>query len=933
MGHCALPALEAFTTNRPDRMRTIRVARHSSAVIVVLVSLFGWNAFAQGVPSTAAALGTPQVVRAGHNTVTPAAGAVRLASPISIDGKLDEEVWRTAPAATDFRQSQPDEGKPATQRTEVRFAYDDEAIYIGARMFDTMGAKGVHTRLLRRDAMTENDSDILLLTFDSYHDHVSTYNFWVNPSGSKRDGTGDPTWDPVWETSTRIDSLGWTAELRIPLNQLNFSRAIDQTWGLQIIRFEHRLNERSHFAWWPNNESGGPQRYAHLDGIRITERPRGFEVLPYIVARARYVRPSDPGNPFTKNNDKDYRVGGDLKYRLTSNLTLNATFNPDFGQVEVDPAVVNLSAFETFFPERRPFFIEGANAFSFGNFNCFFCSNVSNLQMFYTRRIGRSPQLFPAGTYVDMPENATILGAGKITGRTSNNYRIGVLDAVTRNEKANVISIDDSGQHEFTSVAEPLTNYFVARPRKEFRGGQYWVGGITTSVDRFTDDSLAKFRLPRSARELGLDWYAATKDRGYTFMGQYALSDVNGSATSIDRLQRSSARYFQRPDRQSGSNGLFSDAYDPAATGLSGYGGYARVAKESGTWLWETMVNYRSPGFEVNDISFNTRSDYVWMNANFARSITKPGAIFRNYFAVASFQQQYNYDGDRTDREYALGLFTQLINFWGFSAFVIRTPDYLDDAGTRGGPVIRRLGYRFHSVQVSTDARKAISLSTSPSYTASDGGPDSYRVNLSLTYKPTSQVQLSLGPSFSKSASLAQFVTSGADSTAKDFFGRRYIFAQIEQRSLSMSTRANITFTPRLTLEAFAQPLIASGDYRRFREFAGPRQAAFRDFRPGTELTSTGVNGTRSYTVDVDGSGPAQPISFFDPNFNFRSLRGNAVLRWEYLPGSTLFFVWQQSRTDTDPIGDFRLSRDRSALFSAHPDNIFLVKATYWVAF
>jgi len=910
-------------------MRHLHIPRPAHALAAVLLSLLAGKAGAQAAQPAAAATGP-------HKEPPPVVGAVRLTAPVAIDGRLDEDVWRSAPGATDFRQSQPDEGKPATQRTEVRFAYDDDAIYIGARMFDTMGAKGVRTRLLRRDAMTENDSDILVLTFDSYHDHVSTYNFWVNPSGSKRDGTGDPTWDPVWETATRTDSLGWTAELRIPLNQLNFSRAIDQTWGLQIIRFEHRLNERSHFAWWPNNESGGPERYGHLEGIKINERPRGFEVLPYTVARARYVRPADPTNPFTKSNDKDYRVGGDLKYRLTSNLTLNATLNPDFGQVEVDPAVVNLSAFETFFPERRPFFIENANAFSFGNFSCFFCSNVSSLTMFYTRRIGRSPQLFPAGTYVDMPENATILGAGKITGRTSNNYRIGVLDAVTKQEKAAVIAIDPitGDRSEFASLAEPLTNYFVARSRKEFQGGQYWVGGIATATDRFTDDSLARARLSRNARELGFDWYSATKDRTYTFFGQYALSNVNGSATAIDRLQRSSARYFQRPDRKSGSNGLFSDAYDPKATSLTGYGGYARVAKEAGTWLWESMVNYRSPGFEVNDISFNTRSDYIWMNTNFARSIVKPGPIFRNYFAVANFQQQFNYDGDVTDREFALGDFTQLKNFWGASAFSIYAPDVYDDVATRGGPVIKKRGYLYNSLQISTDARKPVSFSGQTNYQIRHKGPPSYGLSLTTTWKPTSQVQLSLGPSFNKSAGLAQFVTSGPDSTAKAFAGRRYIFAQIDQKTLSMSTRANVTFTPTLTLEVFAQPLIASGNYKIFREFAAPRQPEFHDFVPGTELTSTVVNGSKLYTVDVDGtSGPAQPISFFDPNFNFRSLRGNAVLRWEYHPGSTLFFVWQQSRSDTDPIGDFRFSRDRSALFSAHPDNIFLVKATYWIAF
>jgi hypothetical protein len=911
-------------------MRSIgRFARLCALSLVVLATLIPDRASSQASAGNGTAAGP-------HREPAPTVGAVRLSAAISLDGRLDEEVWRTGQPATDFRQSQPDEGKAATQKTEVRFAFDDDAIYVGARMHDSEGAKGVRTRLLRRDAMTENDSDILQLVFDSYHDHQSSYFFWVNPSGSKRDGTGDPTWDPVWEAQTAIDSLGWTAEIRIPLNQLNFSRAEDQMWGVQILRFVHRLNERSHYAWWPNNESGGPQRYGHLENIRITERPRGFEVLPFTVARARYVRPSDPANPFTKSNDRDYRVGGDLKYRLTSNLTLNAAFNPDFGQVEVDPAVVNLSAFETFFPERRPFFIEGQNAFGFGSFSCFFCSNVSNLQMFYSRRIGRSPQLFPNADYVDRPENATILAAGKITGRTANNYRIGVMNAVTRAMKADVVHIDDETGVRTKGVeeVEPLTNYFVFRPSKDFKGGQFRVGGIATSVDRFTDDALAESRLSKHARGLGLDWYAATKDRQYTFFGQHAFSDVRGSEAAIERLQRSSARYFQRPDRDSGGNDLFSDKLDAEATRLSGYGGYARLAKESGTWLWESMVNYRSPGFETNDISFITRSDYIWMNTNFARSITKPGPIYRNYFAILSFQQQYNYDGDRTDREFAAGIFGQLRNFWQLNAFSIYTPDVLDDGATRGGPVIKRRGYVYNQMFVGTDARKKISFSTNPNYLIRNKGDNQYNLNASITYKPTSSVQLSAGPSFSKSPSLAQFVTSGVDSTATNFYGRRYIFAEIDQRQLSMTTRANIVFSPTLTLEAFAQPLIASGDYRTFREFTNPREPTFNDFRPGIELLKTTENGRTTYTVDADGSGTrAQPISFGDPNFNFRSLRGSAVVRWEYRPGSTIFFVWQQNRSDTDPIGNFSFSRDRGALFDAHPDNIFLVKASYWIAF
>jgi hypothetical protein len=321
------------------------------------------------------------------------------------------------------------------------------------------------------------------------------------------------------------------------------------------------------------------------------------------------------------------------------------------------------------------------------------------------------------------------------------------------------------------------------------------------------------------------------------------------------------------------------------------------------------------------------------MNANVARSVTKPGPIFRNYFAVLSAQQQYNYDGDLTDREFAAGMFTQLRNFWQANAFVIKTPSVLDDRVLRGGPVIRKRGYRYHQIFLSTDARKKYAISINPSFNDYDYGPDAMNLNASLTWKPSSSVQLSAGPSYNRNGSVGQFVTSYADPTATAFYGRRYIFAKLQQKQLSMSTRANVTFTPTLTFELFAQPLIASGDYVTFNEFVTPRKRTQHTFS-GDEISSATVNGQTQYTIDPDGAaGPASPITVGNPDFNFRALRGNAVVRWEYRPGSTLFFVWQQNRSDTDSIGNFDFGRDRSALFNSHPDNIFLVKASYWIAF
>src|SRR6266511_1944544 len=461
---------------------------------------------------------TPPTAVRPHDQA-PTAIAARRNGQVQIDGRMDEAAWQAAPPVTDFRQLDPNEGQPVSERTEARILVDDDAVYVGMRLYDRE-PRLIQPQLARRDEPIEGD--LVEVTFDSYHEHLSAVIFRVSAGGAKRDatvsnnGNQDNTWDAVWDGAATVDSLGWTAEFRIPLLQLRYNRNLtDQVWGLQLGRKIARKAEVAYFAFTPKTQQQGINRYGHLTGLGRLPSIRKIELVPYELAKNENPGFIAANDPFRKRNNIAPVVGVDMKAGLTSNMTLNATFNPDFGQVEVDPAVVNLSAFETFFPERRPFFIENANAFGFGNFSCFFCSNVSSLQMFYTRRIGRAPQLFPAGTYVDTPENATILGAGKITGRTSNNYRIGVLDAVTKQEKANVIAIDAATgeRSEFASVAEPLTNYFVARSRKEFLGGQYWVGGIATATDRFTDDSLARPRLSRNARELGFDWYTATKDR------------------------------------------------------------------------------------------------------------------------------------------------------------------------------------------------------------------------------------------------------------------------------------------------------------------------------------------------------------------------------------------------------------------------------------
>ncbi|HET7462064.1 MAG TPA: DUF5916 domain-containing protein, partial [Longimicrobium sp.] len=726
-------------------------------------------------PAAAAAQQTPAQPAAGAHAsgAVPQVQAVRRTEPITIDGRLDEAFWQTVPAADGFRQRDPREGQPASERTEVHVAYDDEALYIGARMYDSLGARGVHTRLARRDENVEGDW--LEIDFDTYHDHTGITIVQVNPSGVKFDAgqaspNADVSWDPVYQAEARVDSLGWTAEFRVPFSQLRFPRDSVQTWGFNVVRFIERKNETAQWAFWGKNESGGPSRYGHLAGLRAPPHHRSIELLPYALARGSFVRPTQPGSPFEDRSTGTVRVGGDVKALLTSTLTLDATINPDFGQVEVDPAVVNLTQFETFFSEKRPFFIEGSGLFDFGNFRCHFCSNVSSMSPFYSRRIGRSPQGFVSqpATFTHTPTASNILGAAKVTGRLAGGLQLGVMDAVTRRERA--LGISPEGD-QFTEEVEPATNYFVGRARQNLRQGNLALGGLVTSVLRGFDSEVLRGFIPTRAEAVGGDWNLYWHKREYSLIGNLVVSEVGGDTAAIARLQRSPARYFQRPDRGDGGNGLFSDRFDPAATSLRGVGGYARLAKDVGPWQFETAVDFRSPGFEVNDLGFMPTADYVWNNLNLIRVWNKPTPRYRNLAAVVGTQQQVNFDGDLTGRDVHAYLGGQLPNYWNVSAFTIWNHAASDDRLTRGGPVVRTPSSMLYVVNLSTDSRRRVVLSTGPSYNRTTEGGWSLSTDLGVRIKPASNVQVSFSPTFSVSRDRAQYVDRFADPSATAFYG------------------------------------------------------------------------------------------------------------------------------------------------------------------
>ena len=881
-----------------------------------------------------------------QNDPRPVAQAALRQGSVKIDGKLDDAAWAAATPITELIQSTPDEGKAPTQRTELRILYDNSAIYIAARMFESLGAKGVRSALARRDQMMTGDnsltSDRIAVVFDTFRDKNGRTWFELNPDGVKGDHqNGDPSYDPVWEGATEIDSLGWTAEMRIPFSQLRFSREPNQVWGMQIWRTIDRNNEQDMWAFWRSNEYGGPAYFGTLEGIKVESQPRQMEIVPYVTTRSKMERVT-PGDPYHSNTEMQYRAGGDLKVNLTSNLTLDATVNPDFGQVEVDPASVNLSVFETTFSEKRPFFISNSGYFSTGGLSCFFCSNVSSLNLIYTRRIGRSPQLAgllnDRADFMDAAEATTILGAGKVTGRTKNGISVGVLDALTNRERARFrpsgTTIDE------TQEVEPLTNYFIGRLKKDFNGGDTRIGTISTLVNRALSNPDEVSRLRSNAQAVGFDIDHHWAKRAYSFNLQTAFTHIGGDTAAIRRAQTSSARYYQRPGRTETSDGLFSTEFDPTRTNLYGYGYYARLAKETGDWLWETTQNWRSPGFESNDLGVLGRADYKWMVANVFRQWTTPSKFYRNFFAILGAQQQINYEGDRNDIDYHIWGSTTFKNYMNASAFIIAHPSTYDERLTRGGPTEIRYGYNMLSMNFGTDSRKRvvgnIQAQVIRPVDNTEGGRVAYYP--SLTYKPSARVLLNFSPSLDFDNTAQQYVTTVDDPTVPTAFaGSRYVFGRLQQKTFSLDTRVNMTFTPNLTLQMFAQPFLASGSFTSFKEFAEAKSRRMyfygRDNGSTVITNRDAVSGNvTGYTVDPDGAaGPAAAFTFENPNFNQRSLRGTGVLRWEYRPGSTLYFVWTQQRDGFDSFGDFNFSRDRSALFRDPSTNVFQIKGTYWI--
>ncbi|MDP9360418.1 MAG: carbohydrate binding family 9 domain-containing protein, partial [Acidobacteriota bacterium] len=775
----------------------------------------------------------------------PVLRAVRVAVGPTIDGDLSDAAWQNVPEFTDFTQHDPDDGKPPTMPTSIRIVYDDHAIYFGAKMTDPRQPTEV---LVRRDTFSMQ-SDFLSINIDPQHDRLSGAAFTITPANVQIDSIlfndigEDGSWDGVWDSAVKIVPDGWAAEVRVPFSQLRFPDKPVHVWGINITRRTVRNNEIVRVVNTKKGETGFVSHFADIVGLEGIHRGRPLELVPYSVARSDILTRADRRNPLLQT--PDYRADGglDVKYALTSSLTLTGTINPDFGQVEVDPAVVNLSQFETFYPEKRPFFTEGVNIFRFGDtpapshFNFFFPPSL-----FYTRRIGRPPQGSPDADFVDSPAETTILGAAKLTGKLPGGWSVGVLDALTAAEHARFVTGTVSGRQ----TVEPLTNYFVSRGTKEVGEGSR-LGFMLTSVNRRLPSELSLLR--SDALTGGVDGYASFFKKSWILEGSVVGSKVTGSAEAIARAQTASSRYYQRPDAENVH-------FDPTRTSLSGWGGRMMLSKAAGFWRPNVQVQAFSPGYETNDMGRMQRTDIISAHALMQYVNENPTEHLREKFAWFGIWQNRNFDGNTLQRGAFIDSAATLLNYWEVHGSLFLNTSALSDRVTRGGPLVRTPGGWNADVNIGSDSRKAFTFGVNGYADQSLDHSYTHSLGVDLSARPMSNLQLSISPAYTRSHDYTAYVKAFNDAAATATYGRRYVFADLEQHSFELGTRADWTLRSHLSFQLYLQPFIASGDYHDDHSLAAART---RDYIP--------------FTGDAG-----------NPDFNFRRVRGSAVVRWEFRP-------------------------------------------------
>jgi len=839
-------------------------------------------------------------------------------TPPRIDGELNDSCWADSGWTGGFLQQQPNEGQPGTERTEFKILYDNINLYVGIRIHDSEPDK-MDIRFSRRDNF---DGDCAGICFDSYYDHKTGYEFNLNASGSKIDlmqmdvggeWSIDTNWDAVWDGKTAVNDSGWSAEMCIPFSQLRFTKKDKHIWGLHVWRWINRKMEEAQFQLIPLDSQGRVHRFGILKGIHSIPNPKHIELLPYSKISQNRFKP-DPANPFTrKGRSWSYGAGLDGKIGIAGNLNLDFTINPDFGQVEADPSVVNLTAFETFYEEKRPFFMEGRQMFNF---------DVDGQNLFYSRRIGGAPGHHPVlrdHEYNDIPENSTILGAVKLTGKTSSGWSIGLLSSLTEKESAEIKGAAGSRKE----IVEPLSNYSVARLQRDFANGSHSLGIIFTSVQRRIKKNHLDF-MPKSAYSGGLDGTVQWGNRTYYINGKGVFSHIIGHQDAIIRLQESAVHNFQRTDASH-------IEVDSTKTSLTGSGGEFEIGRGgNGRWRFEESFAWRSPGLELNDIGFLQHADIIEQSTDIAYVVTEPSGVLNNY--EISFEQSNHWTFNKVSLYAAFELFgsVRFNNFWSMHGNIERETGWLHPYRLRGGPAMRLPDATHFHYHLFSDSRKRIQWNIGYFQSLfNDGSSGYWNLMGNFYWRISDKLDFSLAPSYSENKDNWQYITTQWIDN-QSAVTPRYILGRIDQKTMDLTIRLNCYMTPELTIQYYGQPFISAGRFSDLKQIIDAKAKNFDDRYVSIDDEKR-INEDGSDDIIVDENLDGLPeYRFGHPDFNVQEFRGNLIIRWEYKPGSALYVVWTHSRSRYCPNGSFKLTDDFESLFNTYPGNIFLVKLNYW---
>lgn len=840
-----------------------------------------------------------------------------IASP-DIDGLLDDPSWDIVEWEGDFIERRPDENTQPDHKTKFKIVYDQKFLYVGIRAYDSDPDK-IEMRLSRRDGF---QGDWVGIFIDSYHDKRSAFGFITTAAGVKADffssnngNNEDESWNPIWYTKTNTDKEGWTAEMKIPFSQLKFGKAKEQVWGIQVDRQYFRGAER--YAWQriKQDTPGFVSEFGLLEGLIDLVPQKQLEIQPYTVAKLETSQP-EAGNPFSDGSDGQLTGGLDAKIGITNDLTLDLTVNPDFGQVEADPSAIALDGFQIFFREQRPFFVENKNIFDYRISNSEAGNTFGSDNVFYSRRIGRSPQGYPNtedGEFVDQPENTAILGAAKFSGKTKNGWSIGVLESVTAKKYA---TIDNNGERR-KEVVEPLTNYFVGRLQKDFNDSNSYIGGIFTATNRKELTPELDF-LHHSAFTGGLDFKHQWHERDWYVGGNLIFSRVNGSTEAITNTQQSIAHLFQRV-------GADHISVDEDQTSLTGTGGNLQLGKVgNGNWKFETGATWRSPELELNDIGFQRQADdirhYTWIGYQ----TLKPTETFRQVGINYNHWSVWDFGGNHNSLQFNTNSWQNWANNWFTNLGFNYTPKQYSNFALRGGPRLKQSSEVAFFNGYNTDRRKKVRFNVfHRGNKATDNSSNSYNVDFGITYQPFNALSISANPEYGINMDKLQYINN-IDVNG----GTTYLNGTVEQRTLSMSLRLNYTINPNLTIQFWGQPFISRGRYSDFKEVANPMGVEFNDrIAPYNPTQISFDNDTYSVDENLDG---ATDFSFDNPDFSFVQFRSNLVVRWEYIPGSEIFLVWSQDVSQSgNPQNELFQDLGDGIFNDEKPQNIFLLKATY----